>query len=355
MKKSAPVESLSNTILVTGATGFLGCEIVKAARLQGKRVIAIYRSVTDQSQKLIDIWESDPEITPIQVDIAAEGAYSELLRLLNGVSTVIHAAARLSGSDTDHERDTVRGTDILINAILHNNKLHTNTIKCNIILISSFSVYGYLSLEDNALVDENTDIEIYKSGRDAYCRAKIEQERLVEEASKRTALRARILRVSVIYGVGRMWTPLLGFRFWKFVFCPNPDAIVPAIEVSQCAAAVVLAANTNTFPDENVSKNLSNTPDVINLVSPNSPTRREWLEEIGQHFIISVPFTIFTYIAKLSSGTILRIPGLKNKLPTILREASMQARFKSLRYSPMTSREKLGIEIGGVFKGQFIK
>jgi len=238
-------------IIITGAAGFLGQEIVAAARAKGHSVRAIVRN------SVPDAWQSDAGIQVVRCDLA-DGF--ETGGPITTDDVVIHAAASL-GDDAAQARDTTQATANVLAALPEGGRL---------VLVSSFSVYDYVALSDNAVLDETAALEPNAGNRDAYTRAKLDQEDAAQSVAKQKNLDLRIARPAVIYGAGpRAWTSLVGWKLGPFIVTTAPNAQIPAIHVADCAVWLVALATSKSGGQ------------VLNLVSPNSPTRGEWIKAMG--------------------------------------------------------------------------
>jgi len=175
------VTSLSRKVLVTGASGFLGSEIVRLASAMGWRVRVLVRN----PQKHVDGVET------VQGDIADSVV---LCRACEGVSAVVHAAglAHVFGSAA---KDFARfhavnatGTAKLIDAAVEAGVPH-------IVLVSSVSVYGdYLGTK----CDETAPCHPKGPYATSKWQAEIEgTERILAAQASLT-----ILRMATIYGEG---------------------------------------------------------------------------------------------------------------------------------------------------------
>ncbi|HEX8376194.1 MAG TPA: NAD-dependent epimerase/dehydratase family protein [Pedobacter sp.] len=104
-------------ILVTGATGFLGSELVKQLLKNGKSVRAIKRS----SSQIPSILMDENTIEWVEADVLD---YFALEKAFQGISKVYHCAALLSFSAEDKKKQlriNKEGTYNLVNLCLENN------------------------------------------------------------------------------------------------------------------------------------------------------------------------------------------------------------------------------------------
>lgn len=114
-------------ILVTGATGFLGSELVRQLLLQGKPVRAIKRHTSVIPEILSDQKDIDWRVADVLDRFA-------LAEAMEGVSEVYHCAAIVSFRKADKKKMlkvNIEGTANLVNICLENNirkLLHTSSI-----------------------------------------------------------------------------------------------------------------------------------------------------------------------------------------------------------------------------------
>lgn len=286
-------------IIITGAGGFLGQAVVAAARAKGHRVRAMVRSTVPSG------WADDRNIQVIQGDLADRFAPGPIA--IDDV--VIHAAASF-GDDAVQARDTIQATAHILDALPKGARL---------VLVSSFSVYDYVALSDDALLDESAALEPNGSARDAYTRAKIAQEQAVAQKD----LDLRIARPAVIYASGpRAWTSLLGWKVGPFILTTAPKAQIPAIHVDDCAAQLVQLAMLD----------IVDAASPINLVAAYSPTREAWIKAIGRK-PLALPKGLLFGFSKL----------LGPVLPKGLGLPKLAARFKPLRYDTARSDAVFGV------------
>lgn len=283
-------------ILITGAGGFLGQALVRAARHAGAEVTALIRGTTP------DAWAGDTGTTVMRVDLGGSHAPVQLIPCLEGVTSVIHAAASFGGTAHAHGRDTLRATRNLIVAMQAAEK------PAKLVLVSSFSVYDIAALSDGAILSEDSPLLNDGQGRDPYAIAKRTQEHQVQNSG----LVHDIIRPGAIYGLGRLWSAQLGFARAGRVICPGGSAQVPALHVDHAAIALVHVALRATGGA------------VSNLVDPDPPTQLEWLAAINQR----------THTLPL--GLVLRIG------KWLGRSAAWSARFKPLTYDLACAQDQLG-------------
>src|SRR3984957_2251771 len=174
--------ALPSTILVTGASGFLGSALAAALRASGHAIRVLARP-------------SSPRTNLNAADVVCEGDLRDrasLAAALKGVRYLFHAAAdyRLWARDPEEiRRSNVEGTRLIMEEAL-------SAGVERIVYTSSVATLkltdGVVSTEDNPLADGE--------GIGAYKRSKVAAERLVEAMIQRDGLPAVIVNPSTPIG-----------------------------------------------------------------------------------------------------------------------------------------------------------
>jgi nucleoside-diphosphate-sugar epimerase len=181
-------------ILVTGATGYLGAEVIHA--LLGNRehkILALIRN-QEKFRRLSQWCQTDSNyLIPVETDIG------QLKRLPPDIDTIIHTAAfRFDNDPSEANRVNIEGTVNLLQLAV-NNKVK------RFIFTSSQSVYGREGAPWNERAKPDPET--------VYAKTKYAAEQLVEKY--RDGPDFAILRMSRLYGVSLFthWEELVG----KFV------------------------------------------------------------------------------------------------------------------------------------------
>ncbi len=320
-------------LLVTGAGGFLGGAVVRAAQAAGWRVRAVVR-------------RHDPalEVEQAVIDLAAEAARPALAAALEGVTAVVHAAAA-SGDDAAHARGTVAATQAVIAAML------ARPGPPRLVLISSMAVYGYAALPAGVQVDETTPLEPDPALRDAYCRAKLAQEGLARRAAQAEGLAVWALRPGAIVGPGRMRTARLGIALGPVLVMPGGAAALPLITVEDCAAAVLCAARTAPAPSDYPVVAGTGCFAAVNLIGADQPSQAAHAARLARdgwpRRVVRLPLALARAPARLLALPGALLPGLVRRAPGPLRLETFDARFKPLRYSTARHADRLRPAGGG--------
>jgi nucleoside-diphosphate-sugar epimerase len=252
------------TVLVTGATGFLGGTLAQRLAQDGVRVKALARS----PQKG-DFLRGIGNLEIVQGDITDA---ERMQQVIEGCDVVFHVAAALGGSLDDQRQVNVEGTRNVVMAA-------ANTGIERIIHVSTIAVYGY---RYNADITETTPV---CPSAEPYSITKAEGESVVQAIAEQHDLSYTIVRPGMIYGArSNMWTRVM-FRVARMKPTPffgDGSGFVPAIHVDDlvdliCTMATHPAADGQIF---------NGTPDP-------APTWREFLGAYaalaGHHRWLALP------------------------------------------------------------------
>jgi dihydroflavonol-4-reductase len=182
---------MPETVLVTGASGFIGSSLALALSARGFRVRAFYRT-GDDARRLIGARGPSTRIQRIEGDICDESA---LVQAARGCSAVFHLAGNMSFRKADFNEQhkvNVEGTRAVVNACLQTDArrlVHTSTV----------NAIG-LPKPDRAIGDENTpwskDME-----RFGYAVTKRQGERLALQACG-PKLEVVVVNPGTVFGAG---------------------------------------------------------------------------------------------------------------------------------------------------------
>ena len=211
-------------VLVTGATGFLGKEVVRSAVAAGHQVYSLCRPNS------IGLTSGEPNTIKVCADLRHT---AELERLLRDIEGVIHCAAAATGDFATQLSGTVLGTENLLAALPANVR--------RIVHVSTFSVYDFTHLPLGGELSETTPTEPRPQFRDAYTQTKLLQETLVREFAETRGVPLVIARPGAIYGPGKTWGFGCSLSWGRFDLVFSPFARMRLIHVRNCADALVSA------------------------------------------------------------------------------------------------------------------
>ncbi|MGX0902387.1 dihydroflavonol-4-reductase [Roseovarius sp. MBR-79] len=276
-------------LIITGAGGFLGRAVARAAAARGHEVRALTRAD-------LDLARDDPSA------------------VLEGAECVIHLAGSLSGDVEVQARDTLGGTARLIAG------LQAMALPPRVVLASSIAVYD---ADAGGIVTEATPLEARPSRRDAYARAKIAQEAMLRESG----LRHTTLRPGAIIGPGRVWNAHLGPVIGGVLLRMERRGEVPLVSRDDCVRAFVLAAE---MPGEGRA---------LNILGADRPTRARFIAALRAggwpRHVVPFNWRLMMPLAWLLSPLGDRVPGL-------LRPAVLRARMAPVAYDIAAAEAALG-------------
>lgn len=306
-------------LMITGASGFIGRYVVAAALRKGYAVWALVRS-----PKQVRLWPHHPQLEVVCCGDLQNAA--NLPTALDGIDTVVHLAAVLSGTFEAQKQGTILATRTLLQALKASDVRH-------LIAISTFSVYDYLALSQGTILSESMPLEAHPEQRDGYTQTKLAQEVLVRQFATETSKLLTILRPGIVYGKDHLWNSSLGVnikdRLWVGV---GDRATLPLLYVENCADAIMQAV---LYPPKSRH--------TINLTDDDLPTQkayRDALRQVLPHLPpnVTLPWAIVNQVA----GWAAKIPGISpENLPGLLVPARVHARFKPLTYSNTRAKQYL--------------
>ncbi|MFY0682126.1 MAG: NAD(P)-dependent oxidoreductase [Thalassovita sp.] len=279
-------------ILVTGATGYLGKPAVASCLAAGHHVVAVVRD----TEKCPFEWDIDQRVTVLDTDLNA------LPALPDGIDVVMHLAASLSGDEAQQMQDTVQATEHLVSLCLERAPA--------IVLASSLSVYtGQAEL---GVVSEQTQLEPQPKFRDAYCRAKLQQEAICAQYSEATGAALVRLRIGAIWGPDRLWNAHLGVGIGPALLGAAGPGEIPLCHVRHAAQALALA----------VARAGQGETDIVNVVDSDLPSRKRYLQSLQAtgwpRMVLPLPISGLATLAKLTGSRLgfglLRLPVLRARL-----------------------------------------
>lgn len=243
------------SVLVTGATGFLGLRLVKSLVERGYQVRALARKTarTTGLQRLgVEICYGDIADLP-----SLEPAFA-------GVNVVVHAAADTKGNVIESQKITVNGTQNIIEL----SKQHKID---RLIYISSCAIYGISECKSSGqVVDENAPIESHPEKRGLYSEAKIKAETLFLSSAEENGIPFVCFRPGTIFGEGgEIFTPMMGFSKANkcFFIIDKGRFLLPFVYVDSLVDAIILAM-----------KNKESQGQIYNVVDPDGVTKKEYVE-----------------------------------------------------------------------------
>lgn len=290
-------------ILVTGAGGFLGGAVVRAALARGHAVTALVRGAA----------EGLPEAARVVRADLAQAA--ELDAAVAGHDAVVHCAASLGVDALEQQRDTIDATRHLIAAL-------GSARVPRLVLASSIAVVDHLRCASR--VDESAPLEPDPAVRGPYIGAKLEQERM----ARASGLDVRILRPGLVHGPGREWFYQLGLALGSRVWIALAgSARLPLVHVDDCAQALVLAAEVERGGF------------TLHVVDERAPTRADYMRSLSARSVphksvLSLPWGVLRLVARCAN-----LVGVRAGM---LDPSRLAARCRPLEWSSAAAQRTLG-------------
>jgi nucleoside-diphosphate-sugar epimerase len=294
------------TVLVTGATGFVGSHLVKDARSRGLHTIALTRRPTPAlgEQRVVTGW-SVPALT----------------QALEGVDTVIHGAAvvyRPGERDHVYTRFNIEETRNLIEAC---KALGVRRI----VYLSTVKVYGEASFVP---MDEQTRV----APQGVFASTKLAAERLLAQAEREGGPELVILRLCPVFGVGdkgSVRTMIRAIARRRFAVPGDGLTRKSLVHVSVVTAAAVAAV-------ESPSKG------IFVIADPVVPTVRQLSEMIARALGRRGPPHVPTAALWMSALGVEVAARCLGKGPSIHRDLIRKALLPSI-CNPARAEHELGI------------
>jgi nucleoside-diphosphate-sugar epimerase len=225
----------SDTVLVTGANGFVGSRVVRALLSYGFEHIKCLTRQTSNSRNLENIMgEYGRTIEIIQGNLLSP---DDCIVAAKGVSVIYHLAAGIGKSYPDCFLNSVVTTRNLLDAVIKIKSLK------RFVNTSSIAVYSNEKIPRRGLIDESCEIDDNILDRyEPYTYGKMKQDHLVLDYAEKYNLPYVIVRPSVVFGPGKAQiTGRIGIDTFGVFLHLGLNNILPLTYVDNCAEAIVLA------------------------------------------------------------------------------------------------------------------
>lgn len=330
-------------VVLTGATGFVGSEVLEQLIDEGHEVLAIVRP-----GKAALLKDSFDNVKTLEIDLSDTECFeTKLIEALNEekVSAFIYASGAMHGDDNEHEIQSITPLKTIIRCM-------KNTTCKRLIHLSSLSVYGYSALPSGAALDETMPLESELEYRDAYGRAKCKQETLLLGAAQNDGLKITSLRLGMVYDGKRAWSARIGIPFKKWLLMPNYNAQLPLVHVATCAAAAVKSIQ-KTIIDNEIYIPKAQKPyggfEAINIVEDTLPSVGEYFTAAEQYQLVkplrtvTLPIKLIEKLIKILSLLQIVSPFLYSKVPNIFKVQTFDSRYKTVKFCNYRQKERLNL------------
>ena len=303
-------------VLVTGAGGFLGQEVVARLLDRGHWVRAMVRANASNLP-----WADKVDLVRADLRVVADFG-----PLLDNIDIIVHLASATSGNEDVQFASTVVGTERLVSAMAKS-KVR------KLVLASSFVVYDWAQAKGT--MDERTPLLAKPYDMGGYTIAKVWQERVVRRAAQLHDWDLRVVRPGFIWGPSHTNIAGMGRRVGPFHLAFAPFAQLPLTHVMNCADCIVAVTESPAAAGE-----------TFNIVDSNKIRiwryAREYSRRSGERrLVIPVPYYLGLLVAKMAAFVSRLLFGENGKLPSLLTPRRYEAQFKPIRYSTEKLRRAL--------------
>jgi nucleoside-diphosphate-sugar epimerase len=316
-------------ILVTGATGFIGCRVIHSLLDLGFRHLRCFARPSSSEARLSDLSSLHRNGARLEVMKGNLLSREDCIAATRDVRIVFHLAA---GRGEKSFPDAFINSAVTTRNLLEASGDH----KClkRFVNVSSFSVYSNRQNGRGSLLDETCPVEESAHLRgEAYCFAKVEQDRIVAEYGKKLGIPYIIVRPGQVYGPGNEGiTGRVGINTFGIFLHLGGSNTIPLTYVDNCAEAIVLAGLKKGIDGE-----------VFNVVDDDLPSSRQFLRLYKRHVknfrSLYVPHFLSYALCSLWEKYTIWSEG---QLPLAFNRRRWHAYWKKTRYS----NEKLKSQVG---------
>lgn len=328
MERDSFVIGRDDLIFVTGATGFIGSRLVNCLLDLGFRNLRCLVRPSSEVTR-VEALKSCRERGEIEVVEGNLLSREDCNAATKDVAVIFHlAAGRGEKSFPDAFMNSVVTTRNLLEASRQHECLR------RFVSISSFTVYTNRKEPGQNVLDESCAVDTHPELRgDAYCFAKIKQDEIVFEHSKKFGVPYVIVRPGHVYGPGNeAITGRVGIgTFGVFLHLGGSNKI-PFTYVDNCAEAIALAGLKAGTDGE-----------VFNVVDDDLPSSRRFLRlykrNVKRFRSIYVPHSLNYMLCYLWERYSTWSEG---QLPPAFNRRKWHANWKKTHYS----NEKLKTRVG---------
>jgi predicted dehydrogenase/nucleoside-diphosphate-sugar epimerase len=217
-------------VLVTGANGYVGWQVVQTLVGQGYYVRALVRP-TSSPERLQQLG--------VEVFLGDVRRLEDVSAAANSMQVIIHLAAGLKGSQAFIVDTCVHGTQNVAEATA------LQHVK-RVIYMSSCSVYDFAKLHDGEDITETSPLEEQPESRGAYSLGKRRAEEVALSHLADSTTPWTILRPALIVGQGRDIFAPVGAKIGNTLVClGRPRKCLLLVHVEDVAAAVLQLLQNN--------------------------------------------------------------------------------------------------------------
>lgn len=305
-------------ILITGANGFIGRQIVERCLSAGHHIVALSRSVAPSA------WLAQDSLEVMTVDLMS----SDIPPLAPyGIDCVIHLAISMIPDANVSYDELLSGTKKLIDA------MHEAKIK-KLVGMSSLSVVDFEFAKVLAEIDEDIPRAERYSRMGSYSALKAMQEKLYLEFAHQPDENCVILRPGLVYDTANLSPSHAGVVKSKFSILGDHPGFVPVVELGSVVEALKQAAESN-LPDKA----------ILHLVDDVLPSQQQYHAALLKNASIK-PGSIHLHWLVLSmcakfAYLVASVFKLERRIPDIFLPHAFATRLKPFRFSNRRAKQLL--------------
>jgi len=221
-------------VLITGATGFVGCRLAERLVLGGQAYVkALVHNLSSPGLARL-------ARLPVEIVLGDVLDLGSLVKAANGCDIIVHCAYGNRGSARERKKVTIEGTENVLRAALQ-------VSARKVVYFSSSVVHGRKPKME--VVDESAP---FRKGSDVYSVSKIKAERLIWRYHQKYGLPVVIFRPTNVFGpYGRMWTIRIVREIQSGAVLVNGgQGVANLVYIDNLLDAVLLAMSTDRADGE---------------------------------------------------------------------------------------------------------